>query len=67
MYTIVEIEPKASVYTRQEVYHLIMSSCAGQLSVYLTQARIIWEEETSIQKIFLSDWPVGQHVDRLLG
>lgn len=34
-------------------------SCVGQLGVNLTQARIIWEEGTSLEKMPTADEPVG--------
>ena len=38
-------------------FHLAVSFCST-----LTQARIIWEEETSLGKMSSSNWPVGKYI-----
>lgn len=47
--------------------HLLYSRvCAGERLVNSAQARLMWEEEASPEKLTPSDWPAGKSVGHFL-
>lgn len=40
--------------------------CCSFVFLNLAQARVLWEEETSVEKMLSPDWPVGKSVTHFL-